>query len=277
MSFKTILAPFLDRSTAQDAFALAAHVAARFEGRVEALHVRAHAPGPGAAYPAFPYAYAPVDIEAADAASRAAAETMRETFDALTGAASTGAAAGWREVRGLYPDAYAARARLADLTVFGRGGDAEGLLQEPVLEEVLFNSGRPVLVGAPREALFDRIAVGWNGGREAARAVSCALPLLREGGAVHVVSVGEIPDYRPGPEDACAYLAEHGVVAEPTTLSTGDSAEVPEERFLRFAAQNDVSLIVVGAYSHSRFREVLLGGFTRHLLHRSTVPVFLTH
>jgi len=140
--------------------------------------------------------------------------------------------------------------------------------------------GRPVLI-VPRYGTFEtvgeRVLVAWNGSREATRAVHDALPLLKLASSVTVLSIDpehDTGDRIPG-ADIALHLARHGVAAEGMStvgldISVGDL-------LLSRAADLGADLIVMGAYGHSRVRELVLGGATRHILQHMTVPVLMSH
>ncbi|MBV8380846.1 MAG: universal stress protein [Paucibacter sp.] len=154
-------------------------------------------------------------------------------------------------------------------------------------ESVLLNSGRPILVlpyagvdVEPKSMPPDRcVVVAWDGGREAARAMCDALPLLRHARCVNVV-VFEAPselDSRHGPipgADIGLWLARHGVRVEVDKVYTDIRVG---ETLLSYAADVGAQLIVAGGYGHARVRETVLGGVTRTLLRSSPVPLLLSH
>lgn len=172
---------------------------------------------------------------------------------------------------------FIARARSADLLVVGRCGpnDPEtgefGVQPGPVLME----AGRPVLVVPPRiETLKGaRILVAWKDSVEARRAVSGALPFIRHADQVFVVSTGEGARFE-GAEDIARHLARHGasVTTHLLTTATSDSDEI-----LRFARKQNVDLIVMGAYGHSRLREWAFGGVTRDILRTAPICCLMAH
>ena len=140
----------------------------------------------------------------------------------------------------------------------------------PVLFEIFWRGQTP----------GKRVLVAWDSSREAARAVNDSLPLLARADAVHVVSInprghkpGEL-DRLPG-ADICLQLARHGVKAEAQHLVATD-IEVGDLLLSR-AADMGADLLVMGAYGHSRWREIVLGGATRQILGEMTVPVIMSH
>ena len=150
------------------------------------------------------------------------------------------------------------------------------------IERVLVGAGRPLLV-LPRSnepvLNLDRIVVGWNGGREAARSVFDSLPLLQAAKSVDVVCVDSRREERVTPEQPgrriVAMLERHKVNAVPKTIEgRGESAG---KALLKHAVEIDAGLVVMGAYGHSRLREFVFGGATRHVLDDMTRPVLMSH
>ena len=179
----------------------------------------------------------------------------------------------WRYIEASAWDRAPTEARLSDLIVLQQP-DGDGRL----VEEMLFRSGRPVLV-VPRlgehKTPGRHILVGWNDSREAARAVHDAMPLLQRAESVTVLTADSAgADAMPG-GDIAAHLARHGVVVSLTRSS--DAEADPTDLLLNAAADRGADLIVVGGYGHSRLREMVLGGVTRGLLHQMTVPVLFSH
>lgn len=120
---------------------------------------------------------------------------------------------------------------------------------------------------------FGRAVVAWNGSAEAAGAMRAAMPLLRHADQVEVVTIGEDPQMFPG-ASACQYLSRHGVKSE---FILQPRAENIAGQMTNMLIDRDAAYLVMGAYGHSRVREFLFGGMSRHFLRQSPVPVFLTH
>lgn len=151
-----------------------------------------------------------------------------------------------------------------------------------VAEYAMLNAGRPILLvpGTTAPRLGGRVAIAWNGSREAARAVADALPWLVSASAVSilVVTAGkhgaamEGEAYRDSAHRLTAWLACHGVHAS-LLVGAGD----PDQRLLQLAGQAQADLLVAGGYGRSRLREMVLGGTTRAVLRQAGLPVFMSH
>jgi nucleotide-binding universal stress UspA family protein len=170
-----------------------------------------------------------------------------------------------------------ARAAAFDLLVAASAAVMESL--GAIAEQSLLQTRRPVLLAPSRltSALTDTAMIAWDESPECWHAVSAAIPFLRLAKAVQVVSVDRHADRRSASQaEAMAYLRCHDIattarVIAPHLRSVGDT-------LLAAAGENDVGLLVMGAYSHSRLRELLLGGATRHILKNAVArPVLLTH
>jgi nucleotide-binding universal stress UspA family protein len=188
----------------------------------------------------------------------------------------------WRAVEGDVIRTAKLHARYADLTVVGQGREVTDAPAELALlpEELALGVGRPVLI-VPRYGTFESVGehalIAWNGSREATRAVHDAIPLLKAARHVTVLTVdptdGSAP--RVPSADIALHLARHGIAAEAAATSSADIAI--GDVLLSRAADLGADLIVMGAYGHSRFREMALGGVTHHLLRHMTVPVLMSH
>lgn len=168
------------------------------------------------------------------------------------------------------------QARMSDIVVV-RQPDPEGdVASSDTLHAVLFESGRGVIIVPPDApaSIGQRICIGWNGTCEAASAVHHAMPLLRRAEAVQILFS---PAYqRPGPEarDVAAYLALHGVNA--TIHKFGSDYRPVGEDMMAAAHAFGADMVVMGAYSHSRLRQMILGGVTRHVLENSTIAALMS-
>jgi len=190
-----------------------------------------------------------------------------------------------REQRRAEEDEYTGlclHARYADLVVLGQtvpGGEAQGGPTSDLPQHVVLHCGRPVLMVPAQGQFLDigqRPVIAWNGSVEAARAVTAALPLLRRAGKVTVLmfaSQGGAQPSEPG-ADIAQYLARHGLDVQVKVCAPASDAG---HAILSEAAKLQADLLVMGAYGHSRFREMILGGATRTVLSELPLPVLMTH
>ncbi len=174
------------------------------------------------------------------------------------------------------------RARFSDLVIQAPPYGRESLpAQEAVIEAALFEGCAPVMVvpevGLPRD-FGKRIVVAWNQSNEALSAVRRAMPLLQAAENV-CVAVVDPPAHSPERSDPggmlTQMLARHGVRAEVAVLAR--TLPQVSDVLMRHMGDRDASLLVMGAYGHSRLREAILGGATRNVLQNTEWPVFLAH
>ena len=148
------------------------------------------------------------------------------------------------------------------------------------IENVLFESGQPVLIQPPQiePKVPRRIAIAWDGSARAARAARDALPLLAGASQIFIATVtGEKDLSRMAPgSDLAIYLARHGITQAELAMLARAEHDVAG-KLLSFAGEEEVDAIVLGAFVHSRFRENVLGGVTRALLDHSPIPLFMSH
>ena len=171
-------------------------------------------------------------------------------------------------------------ARLRDLSVFPIKAEDQG--QQSLVEALIFESGRPVLLlpeTATRQlsSSFDRVAVAWDHSRPATRAVADALPILRGAKHVHVVTVvNEKNLHKPGSgAELCKHLAGHGV--EVTFDKVQAKGRTIGDVLEAFVVERSIDLMVMGAYGHSKLREFILGGATKHVLTHPFTWTLVSH
>ncbi|UKJ77908.1 universal stress protein [Azospirillum brasilense] len=199
--------------------------------------------------------------------------------DSLTGGeAADGLSASWQQATGPLAETLAEEARLADLVVIAQTSDRTNAMG-PAIEATLFGSGRPLLLAPAAEpaSVGSAVAVAWDGGAAASRAVAAALPLLQRAGKAVILSA-EVAD--PGrtadPDRLSAYLALHGVAA--TIRKVTASGRVVGRALQETAAEAGCDLLVMGAYGHSRVRERVWGGVTLDVLREPpAIPIFMAH
>jgi nucleotide-binding universal stress UspA family protein len=167
--------------------------------------------------------------------------------------------------------------RVFDLLVLGRPGREPQNPRMAPLETALFESGHPVLIAPPAlpQGVGRNVLVAWNGSTEQARATAFAMPLLRGAEQVTVLTVEGGMTPGPSGEDAALYLRMNGVPATAVTIASGQ--RTTGETLLDHAKSLGCDLLVKGAYTQSRLRQMMFGGTTRHILANATLPVLMAH
>ena len=272
MTFKNILVHIDDSSHCRRRLGIAVKLATDFQAELVSLYavpMRELTPSVAALLPTDVVARR---LRESGEAQQRAEELFRET------ARSAGLTAiEWRAPAGPSIESAIAHSRCADLAVLGQRdpGDADFAFVEELTEAVLLSCGRPCLVvpyAAVPTTIGQRILVAWDGGREASRAVGDALPLLVKASKVTVMSVSPATG---ATSRLAGYLRAHGIDAA-IDHSVIDDIKIGEWLLSR-AADMGVDLIVMGAYAHTRLRDLVLGGVTRTMLASMTVPVFMSH
>lgn len=207
----------------------------------------------------------------------AAAAACSEKF--LDAARRHAVSAEWRVGRGFARDVLREQAFYADLVILGAAPGGGSVLDDNsgLPADVAIRTGKPVLY-LPPDGSFTlegrRVMLAWKASREAARALSDALPFLVGADMVHVVT-GDLPSQAPA-MDISVVLARHGVRVEmqnvhsPTDMSLG-------EQLLREADRRQCDLLVMGIYGHSRMNEWVFGGVSQHILRGARLPVLFSH
>jgi nucleotide-binding universal stress UspA family protein len=273
MTYRTILLELLDDPQNDARIECARRLAQRFDAELVGIHV---SPPPflpigfgeGAAY------VGPEVFEAQREANRLVRERVEASFRRLCDPARMA-------VRDLYEEGdagglLAEAARGADLTILAQEGGSglEALAPQPI-HHVILSAGGPVLMlpgaGHGVGEIGRRAVVAWNGSREAARATKDALPFLVAAEAVTLLAAGD--DAAATLDAGISLLRRHGakVTARQIELGRGHGATL-----LDAAAAENADLLVMGAYGHSRLREIVLGGATREVLHGARMAVLLS-
>jgi nucleotide-binding universal stress UspA family protein len=201
---------------------------------------------------------------------------MRQHGVALGGPTGEGPSAEWREEAGRQNAVVGTLGRVFDLIIVERPAKLASLA-EATLEDALFESGRPVLMAPPTPlgSIGERVLVAWNGSTETARTVAFAMPFLERAQTVQVVSVEGGMTPGPSGEELAQSLARHGVSAIARHVTARD--RIPGEVFIEEAKAIGADLMVKGAYTQSRLRQMIFGGATRHIIMEATMPVILAH
>lgn len=288
MAFRRVLLPLTGTSAGEAALATALMVAPMWNAHVHCLHVRVDArdvaplAGEGLSGAMIEEMMAATERESGERAARVRALFERFTSGSLgvalaetaeTAAKVEGPTLSFESIAGREEDVVAQQSRLYDLAIVPHPEADEDVSSSDALHAVLFDSGRPVLI-APREppaAIAKRVCIAWNGTAESAASVAAALPWLHRAEAVRILTSDEYQRRGPPAEGIRAYLRWHEIQAEivpfkPQTREVGAG-------LLGAVRDFGADLLVMGAYSHSRLRQLILGGVTRHVLENADLPV----
>lgn len=193
--------------------------------------------------------------------------------------ASEGVSWDWLQFDGNVAQTLISQARLADVVILSQPARGDDPVAEPipVVPDVALHSRAPVFSIPAQVKPLDVAGpamVAWNGSYEAAHALRFAVPLLKLASDVHLVEITQ--ETRDFPSTAAAsYLARHGLEPEIRTVAPGDKGV--GATLARTADEIGASYLVMGAYGHSRLREMILGGVTRDLLGDARIPLFMSH
>jgi nucleotide-binding universal stress UspA family protein len=191
-------------------------------------------------------------------------------------APSQGVSAEWREEAGRQNAVVGSLGRVFDLIIVERPAKLASLA-EATLEDALFESGHPVLMAPPKPSatIGERIVIAWNGSTETARTVALAMPYLALARSVEVLAVEGAMQPGPSAEDLAAALRRRGIGATSRVITTPNRHA--GEVFLSEAKARQCDLLVKGAYTQSRLRQMIFGGATRHIIMEADIPVILAH
>jgi nucleotide-binding universal stress UspA family protein len=282
-----------------DLLAAAFNLARPFSAHVDVLHVQRD---PGRDLPIYGEGFSPemldTIIREAERNTRDASAAAQRMFDqavtvaaipvtSVAGGPDEGqdrVTAGWREISGPPARVLAAEARFADLTLLSRSTGMSTHLD--MLEGPLFEAGSPVLLTGDDMTHLDQVMIAWDGSPAAVRAVACARDFIIRAVKVSIVvvedeAIGAVAAAvtgrpHPRPDRLAEHLAWHGVAAEVRLVSR--EGRTIGETLAETATNQGAGLLVMGGYGHSRLREIVLGGATRHMLTNTIgCPVLLAH
>ena len=189
----------------------------------------------------------------------------------------SGFRAGWTEMVGSGPEGVGEYARLFDLVILGRSVEDSAVDWKTAAEAVMFDSGRPLLIVSDEipATIGRKILLAWNGSTETARTLTGAMSILTDIDEVLVVTVEGAMVSGPAGEDVCRHLNASGISSTAQTIDRGTSSVA--QAVLEAADKFSADLIIKGAFTHSRLRQLIFGGPTSELLSASTLPILLSH
>ena len=277
MAIKRILLPFCDAAGLKPIVNAAFVLGQSFKAQVRGLFAQ---PVQGMAFLPDENMSSEKLMRAIERASRERAGRLkqaRETFeDGVNRFADV--EADFVSVNGAEGASLGSAVRLADLAVLGSGARYAAGGWSEVRDAALFGSGRPVLFVPPAgldQSSFARVVIAWKDSLEAARAIAAAHPFLLLAKEVHLVTVGETDQSIPALEEVMQYLQLHH--AEVRSNAIPVSGRNVGDALLDRCDALGGALLVMGAYSHWRWRERVFGGVTEHVLHKARMPVLMAH
>lgn len=278
----TILLPFCEDDVSQHAFDLVAPLIRQTSGYLEGLFVLRRPEimdGDGSML-------ADAHFTQLIEECRGMAERARVRFEGcvakhgLPNAPAAGGerpSAAWRTIEGTEQQVVGSHGRLFDLLVMARDFGQGWLNWQTIFESALFESGRPVLLApATGGATFgENVVIAWNCSTETARTVALTMPLLARARSVTVLSVEGWGVPGPRGKDFAVYLERSGIPAVARTVP--GTQRTAGDIILQECARIGADLLVKGAYTQSRLRQLMFGGATRHVLANAQLPVIMAH
>ena len=283
---RTLLVHMEDSPQLSMVLKAALFIAERFGSHIEALHVPQVLPSMLPLSPEGGLATADV-MASLEQGAEDANHRLRAVFDQFVkdesvvetaiGAATEAPSASWHEVRHHDQSTLAGRGRVFDLIVVGRPVAGQFTPSMVSLESALFESGRPLLIVPPEpiSQIGQKVAIAWNGSTETARTVAFAMPLLHQAEEVLVITVeqGMVPG--PSGQELAQTLTRGGLSTRVRHVDA--EARTVGEAMLATAKEFEADLLVKGAYTQSRLRQMIFGGATSHILAHADMPIFMAH
>ncbi len=282
---RLILVPTADRPESVLALDTAFVLAERIGANVAGCHVRGERYEPSSGdvrlLPDVAYGGVIAALPSSSLTSRSARKTYAQTaerhgFDlAKRARVSVRRRAYWHELVGTPTRMFAIAGPLADLAVVARPKPKSAGRATAFLLAAVLHSARPVLVvpQEPLKTVGKRILVAWNQSSEATLAVAAAIPLMQQAEQVVVTSSG--PENRAGPKSShlAQYLANWDVKVDRVATPGRDV----EKEIKKAYRETDSDLLVMGAYSRPRLRQLIFGGVTEHMLFNADMPALMLH
>jgi nucleotide-binding universal stress UspA family protein len=287
MTMRGILVHVDEHRALESVLTCALLAARRFDSQIDGLHARPGAPRIIPVAPEGAFIPASEIVEDLERADRDLDRQLRERFDAFMRAHGVPAvasvlpgaevAAAWRDEAVAGYEALGSTGRAYDLIAVARPLPGAAVPSMSALEAALFESGRPVLIAPPTppDKLGDVVVVAWNGSTETARTIALAMPFLAQAETVVVLSVEE--GMVPGPSggEIAHGLMRNGIAAKTQQIRAGDRPT--GGAILDQCKELGADLLLKGAYTHSRLRQMIFGGATSHILGAAELPVIMAH
>ena len=274
MTIRRIEAPLYSAGGFDGLLDAASTVAHQFGAEIEVCFIRPIAANAVLFDAGFGFAN-PTLISQIQTEEESATQAAHKRFEAWTADHGNGTAIHWKVKDGAIGSVVAERGCLADLVLFQRRGDKGPALDE-AFEGAVLGAGRLAMVvdGPLPPDYLDHVMIAWNHSTEASHAVALAMPFLKEAKRVSIFAVGEDGEPAPDLPELRDYLALHGVTADDVRLHKDKPVG---ECMMKVIDENRVTLLVMGAYTSGRVRQMLFGGITQKVLSSPGVPALLAH
>ncbi len=275
---KNVLVPLDQNPITTSVLETAGLIARHFGSRVEGVGLR----------PVFTEIVAPdpivaVTLPPSDWDEEAFARDARRAFDSFVSRQPVAAGGDnqptyvWRQGRTVDDVFIGTYARIFDVTVIGRPSSRGPGSRMSTFETVLFDSGRPLVIAppSPPSSLGENILIHWNRSAETALVTALAMPFLKRTKKVSIITVEGANVEGPPAEDFARALLAHGITA--SVSRTEGKGQRAGEQILAKAREIGADLLIKGAYTNSRMRQMIFGGATQHILAAAELPVFMSH
>jgi nucleotide-binding universal stress UspA family protein len=280
MGFKTILVPIEQHDLMNSTLQTGLLLARKFDSYIEGFALRPELPAVFAVSDvgAVPIPALDQDIAENEKRSRNLFEKFMQEHGVPRAGDAEALSSGWLDNAPQGDLFVGSHGRVFDVIVLGKPGRDPKGPRMTTLEAALFDSGRPVLIAPPvlRPQMGTNVLIAWNCSTEQARTTAFAMPILKRASRVVVLTV-EGGAAVPGPtgEQLCRYLQLNEVPAKPLTV--GLDGRLTGEVILAHANALGCDLLIKGAYTQSRLRQMIFGGTTRYILSNAQLPVLMAH
>lgn len=280
MSFKTILVPIEQHDLMNATLETALVLARKFDSYIEGFALRpvvapVMAMDIGGAFPL-------AELQENDSKMATEARALFDAFMTKHGVPPSSAnksalSSGWFDGAPDGDQFVGSHARVFDVTVLGRPGESAQSPRLSTYEACLFESGRPILLAPPTppQKMGENVLIAWNHSTEQSRTNAFAMPLLKDAKKVTILTVEGSLVVGPSGDQVKRQLAFNGIEADSLTVNPGNRNA--GEVILTHAEQLGCDLVIKGAYTQSRLRQMIFGGATRHILAHTKLPVLMSH
>ncbi|MEM9685204.1 MAG: universal stress protein [Pseudomonadota bacterium] len=288
MTMKTILVPIEESEGLPSMLETALMAAQEFGSYIEGLYYQPTSAGAMVVAGEGLVVTTPELVESVERQDRDRRERVRAQFSSFmerkgvamsepAAGAVDGPVAAWVEEESPNSEIVGTRSRVFDVTVVARPVRGANIAAMSILEAALFEGGRPILIAPPQppQKMGDNVVIAWNGSTETARTIAFSMPFLLKASEVTVIAIDGFGVAGPSTEEVARQLRRNGITAASKDCPANDRRA--GAAFLEEAAALGADLLVKGAYTQSRVRQMIFGGATDHILSNAELPVLMSH